>query len=222
MKRKLNVLVACEESGRVRDAFRELGHNAWSCDLQPCDPASKYAMYHHQGDVLRLLNRDVANMWCAANGWDLLIAHPPCTYLCNSGVCWLNHGWNKDRMKKMKAAARFFKLLLTANVPHKAIENPIPHRYGKLPKYNQIIQPWQFGHPERKATCLWLAGLPKLKQRDDAAIVEAHMLALPKAQQHRLHYLSPGPQRAKERSRTFSGIALAMARQWSEYILNES
>lgn len=243
----LNVLVACEESGAVRDAFRALGHNAWSCDLKPCDPASKYSAYHVQGGAVRVVSTpwqfDELKVDRAGPWWDLLIAHPPCTYLCNSGVRWLwnTYSWtnaprpediggkvfNERRGAKMKEAAQFFVKLWNAKVPHIAIENPIMHKYGRAeiarplhPKYSapdQIVQPWMFGHPETKATCLWLRGLPKLVPTKN---VKEEMDALPAAQRNRIHRLPPSANRAALRSKTFPGIALAMATQWSEHILS--
>ena len=194
----MNVLIACEYSGIVRDAFIEKGHNAISCDLLDTEQSGP----HLKGDVRSLLNME----------WDLLIAHPDCTYLTNSGVCHLHT--DESRWAKLDEAAEFFKLLLNSDIPKKCIENPIPHKYaveriGR--KYDQLIQPYMFGHKERKATCLWLEGLPLLTETNN---VKEEMLLLPKAQQQRIHYLSPGPDRWKERSRTFKGIAQAMADQW--------
>ena len=194
----MKVLIACEFSGIVRDAFRLRGHDAWSCDFLSTDSPGQ----HYQGDVRDILYQD----------WDMIIAHPDCTYLTNSGVCWLHK--DKSRWEKLDSAAEFFKLFLEHPCPKICIENPIPHKYaleriGR--KYTQIIQPWMFGHTERKATCLWLKDLPDLKETNN---VKEEMLKLPKAQQQRIHYLSPGPNRAHERSRTFVGIGKAMAEQW--------
>lgn len=249
----LNVLIACEESGRVRDEFRKLGHNAWSCDLQPCDPNGLFPQYHYQDSIFHVLHD------CRVRGfkWDLMIAHPPCTYLANSGVSWLFKGavnkatvevvratryrvattqgyhyvdghvarWaSRDRVIKMRQGAKFFRDLweLDDEIPFIAIENPIMHCYAKdetkCGDPSQIIQPWMFGHPESKATCLWLKGLPKLKETDNVKHIYKN---LPKAQRLRLHYLPPGPERAKLRSKTFHGIAVAMADQWSKYILEK-
>jgi hypothetical protein len=196
---KLRILVACEYSGTVSAAFRKLGHDAWSCDILPTDGDPKF---HYQCDIFEVLEK----------GWDMMIAHPPCTYLTNSGVCWLHK--DSERWSMLDDGAKFFKALMDSNIPKIVIENPIPHKYaleriGK--KYTQIVQPWMFGHMERKATCLWLKGLEPLKPTN---IVKEEMLKLPKSQQQRLHYLSPGPERAKLRSKTFQGIADAMAAQW--------
>lgn len=196
----MRVLVACEYSGRVREAFRKLGHDAWSCDLLPSDDNSPY---HIQGDVLEQLDK----------GWDLMIAHPPCTYLANSGVSWLYK--QEGRWQNMKEGAEFFKLLLDAPIPKIAVENPIMHKYaveiiGR--RQDQSIQPYEFGHLERKATCLWLKNLPKLEPTNN---VKEEMLKLPKNIQQRLHYLPPSKDRWKLRSTTYQGIADAMAAQWS-------
>lgn len=197
----MKILVACEYSGRVREAFAALGHEVLSCDLLPTEQPGN----HYQGDVRDVLYED----------WDLLIAHPDCTYLTNSGVCHLHK--DTARWPKLFDAAAFFKMFLNAkHIPRKAIENPIPHKYavqliGRT--YTQVIQPWMFGHPEQKATCLWLDGLNPLIPTNN---VKEKMLLLPKNQRERLHYLSPGPDRWKERSRTFQGIADAMATQWGQ------
>ena len=199
----MKILIACEYSGRVREAFRKLGHDAWSCDLLPADDNSPY---HITGDVLEQLDK----------GWDMMIAHPPCTFLSNSGVSWLYK--DESRWEKMRDGANFFKALLSADIPLIAVENPIMHKYsveiiGR--RQDQVIQPWMFGHLERKATCLWLKGLPPLKETQN---VKEEMLKLPKNVQQRLHYLPPGPDRWKIRSTTYQGIADAMAAQWSEVL----
>jgi len=186
----MKVLVACEFSGTVRDAFIKQGHDAISCDLLPTDKEGP----HYQGDVFDIIN----------DGFDLMIAHPPCTYLCNSGVCWLHK--DKSRWDKMREGALFFKKLLEADIPKICIENPIMHKYAKEiigVKQTQIVQPWHFGHGETKATCLWLKGLPELKP---TKIVEGRL--------QRLHYLPPSKDRWKLRSTTYQGIAEAMADQW--------
>ena len=195
----MRVLVACEYSGTVRDAFIRIGHDAWSCDLLPSD--SGFGP-HIQGDIGDVLNDD----------WDMMIAHPPCTYLANSGVSWLHK--QEGRWGNMKRGAYFFQSLLNADIPRVAVENPIMHKYaveiiGR--RQNQVIQPWMFGHPEQKATCLWLEGLPELTETNN---VKDKMLALPKSERQRIHYASPGPDRWKLRSKTFDGIAQAMADQW--------
>jgi hypothetical protein len=202
--KKMRVLVACEFSQIVTMAFRNRGHEAISCDLLPTEGNPKW---HIQGDVLEILD----------DGWDMMIAHDPCTYQCNSGVCWL---YNKDgtsnteRWELLDESCIFTRKLLKAPIKKVCRENPIPHKYaleriGR--KYNQIIQPYMFGCPERKATCLWLENLPKLKPTKD---VKTEMEALPKAQAQRIHYTSPSPDRWKIRSTTFQVFADAMAEQW--------
>ena len=186
----MKVLVACEFSGVVRDAFIEKGHDAISCDLLETELKGP----HLKGHVYSALQFD----------WDLIIAHPPCTYLCNSGVRWLHE--IEGRRFDMKLAGIFFKKLLDADCQRICVENPIPHKYaleiiGR--KYDQIIQPWQFGHGETKATCLWLKGLPELKPTK-----------IVKGRDQRIHKMSPGEDRGKLRSITYQGIADAMADQW--------
>lgn len=207
----MKVLVACEVSGIVRDAFKAKGHDAWSCDLLPTERPGQ----HIQDDVLNHLGER----------WDLMIAHPPCTYLANSGVCHLYNkdgSINQDRWQKMKEAAAFFQRLWFSPIPKIAIENPIMHHWGKreagvwacydTSKFKQVIQPWMFGHPEQKATCLWLKNLPKLEPTND---VRKEMLKLPDNKRQRLHYLPPSKDRQRIRSQTFQGIADAMATQWN-------
>lgn len=190
----MRILVACEFSGVVREAFRRRGHDAWSCDLIPAEDGSEF---HIQEDAV----------WTAENDhWDMLIGHPPCTRLAVSGARW----W-KGKEKEQHDAAQFAYLLMSAPIPKVCIENPIGYLSSYIRKPEQIIQPWMFGHPESKATCLWLNGLPKLVPTKD---VREEMLSLPKSQSTRVHYASPGPDRWKERSRTLQGIADAMAEQW--------
>lgn len=195
----MRVLVACEYSGTVRDAFRVLGHDAMSADLLPTDVPGP----HYEGDVLDLL----------CEPFDLVVAHPPCTYLSNSGAPHLKT--DPDRWHDMYRAAGFFWAMSQFNAPRIAIENPIQHLAGRaahgLGKYTQIVQPWMFGHPETKATCLWLENLPPLMPTDD---VEYHMELLPKRLQQRNHWISPSPDRWKLRSTTYPGLAAAMAKQW--------
>ena len=194
----MKVLIACEFSGTVRDAFIEKGHDAMSCDLLPSVSPGP----HYQGDVFDIIN----------DGWDLMIAHPPCTYLSNSGVTWLYK--QEDRWKKMIEGAVFFRRLHESNIPKKAIENPIMHKYAKQiigVGQTQVIQPFMFGHMEQKATCLWLKGLPSLVTTD---YVKEEMMKLPKNERERIHHLPPSKDRWKIRSKTYDGIALAMANQW--------
>ena len=195
----MRVLIACEYSGRVRDAFIEKGHDAISCDLLPTDKPGP----HYQGDIFDIIN----------NGFDLMIAHPPCTYLSNSGVSHLHK--NVKRWFLLFEAAEFFKKLLDAPIPRIAIENPIMHKYSKQliggVKQSQVVQPWWFGHLEQKATCLWLKNLPRLEQSNN---VYTEMMTLPKIKRERLHYLPPSADRWKLRSTTYQGLAAAMADQW--------
>jgi hypothetical protein len=195
----MKVLVACEYSGRVRDAFIAKGHDAMSCDLLPTDAPGP----HYQGSVLDIVG----------DGWDLMIAHPPCTYLTNSGVTWLHR--DPSRWEMLDDGAAFFKLLLDAPIPKICIENPIMHKYAKEriggARQSQVIQPWMFGHMEQKATCLWLKGLPLLQPTNN---VKEAMMLLPKSERERLHYLPPSKDRWKLRSTTYQGIADAMADQW--------
>jgi len=181
----MRVLIACEFSGIVREAFRAQGHDAWSCDLLPSDDNSHH---HYQQDVRGVLE----------GGWDLMIAHPPCTHLAVSGARWF-----KDKLPEQAEALDFVRELLATPIPRIALENPISIISSKIRKPTQIIQPWQFGHGEIKATCLWLKNLPKLTP---TAIVAGRT--------PRVHYMAPGPNRWKERSRTLQGIADAMATQW--------
>ena len=182
----MRVLVACEFSGVVREAFRYLGHDAWSCDLLPAEDGSEF---HIQYDV-----RD----FVMGRGWDLMIAHPPCTHLAVSGARWF-----KDKKVEQEQALRFVQILMDAPIDQIAIENPISIISSRIRKPDQIIQPWQFGHGETKATCLWLKNLPKLIPTN---IVEGR--------EAKIHRMPPGPDRWKERSRTYKGIAQAMAEQW--------
>tara|TARA_Y100000401_G_C8270543_1_gene198123 strand:- start:94 stop:687 length:594 start_codon:yes stop_codon:yes gene_type:complete len=194
----MKVLVACEYSGIVRDAFTEKGHNAWSCDLLPTDSLSGN---HYEGDVKDILYND----------WDLIIAHPPCTYFANSGVRWLYE--KPNRWSYMIKAAEFFNLFLDHNCERIAIENPVPHKYALEQignrKYDQTIQPWQFGHDASKRTCLWLKNLPNLIP---TKIIKKDKYSnqTPSGQNN----LGPSKNRWKERSKTYKGIADAMANQW--------
>lgn len=180
----MKVLVACEYSGAVRDAFLRAGHEAISCDLLPTDSPGP----HFQGDVLTLLD----------DGWDLMVAHPPCTHLAVSGARWFKH-----KQAEQAEALDFVRLLLDAPIERIALENPVSIISSRIRKPDQIIQPWQFGHGETKATCLWLKNLPKLTPTN---IVEGR--------EARVHMMPPSPTRWKERSKTYQGIAEAMAQQW--------
>lgn len=198
----MRVLIACEFSGVVRDAFAAAGHDAWSCDLLPTEA---HTQKHLVGDALNALKQS----------WDLLIAHPPCTYLCNSGVRWLAPSGvlNVERHIKMMEACEFFAALYWSKIPHVAVENPVMHKYArdylastwKIPAQSQTFQPWEHGEGEVKRTCLWLRGLPLLKPSN----IVAGRVA-------RVHRASPGVNRWAERSRTLPGVAKAMADQWGE------
>lgn len=230
------VLVACECSGRVKSAFRERGFDAWSCDIQESEiPDDKY---HIKDDVLKHLN----------DGWDLMIAHPDCTFIANSGGHWLHR--QPGRWEKMVEAANFFKEVIGADIPAIGAENPIPHHYavdiiGK--DYDQIVQPYHFGEDASKATCLWLKGLPKLQK---TKVIEPHY-ACRCGSADRFEYslgkygcpncngehiarqvwsnqtasgqnkLAPSAHRKADRARTYQGIAEAMATQWGDYLLKE-
>lgn len=194
----MKVLIACEYSGRVRSAFRALGHDAWSCDLLEAEDASPY---HIQGDVLAVLHQ----------GWDLMVAHPPCTHLAVSGA---RHFSAKKADGRQQEAIDFFMALAKAPIARIAIENPVCIMSSVWREPDQTIQPWQFGHPEQKSTCLWLKGLPPLFSTKN---VYQHMMTLPRSERERIHMMPPGDDRWKERSRTFEGIAQAMAAQWGSY-----
>ena len=186
----MRVLVACEYSGRVRDAFRKRGHDAWSCDLLECEADPQW---HHQGPVEELLHQ----------GWDLMVAHPPCTHLAVSGS---RHFHRKQR--EQRDALNFVRLLMSAPIPRWCIENPVSVISSAIRPPDQIIQPWEHGHGETKATCFWLQNLPRLVPSN---CVEGR--------EPKVHLMSPGPDRWKERSRTYQGVADAMADQWGSRLL---
>jgi site-specific DNA-cytosine methylase len=185
----MRILVACEYSGVVRDAFIRAGHDAISCDLLPTEQPGP----HYEGDVFDIIN----------DGFDLMVAHPPCTHLAVSGARWFHL-----KQREQAEALEFVRRLLDAPIPHIALENPISIISSRIRKPDQIIQPWQFGHGETKATCLWLKNLPPLIPTEIVSGREA-----------RIHKMPPGPNRWKERSRTYTGIAAAMAAQWGGFLL---
>lgn len=205
----MKILIACEYSGRVRDAFRAKGHDAWSCDLRECEADPKW---HRQCDVLTILE----------DGWDMMIGHPYCTFNTLAGIRWMYHPEDThlpanerrrhpqypDRMSSFLEGAAFFNKLMSAPIPKICLENSQPHGLAMsvIGKYDQIVQPWMFGDPFTKGAALWLKGLPKLiathKKSDHEKIVAA------------CHFASPGPDREKERSRTYPSIAAAMAENW--------
>lgn len=211
----MNVLVACEESQEVCKAFRVRGHRAFSADLQEC--SGGHPEWHIQGDVLPLLNGSCtfqtadAHTHTQEGRWDLIIAHPPCTFISNAGVRFLYPGGkgilNEARLKKGIAATHFFLRFLYADCERIAIENPIPTRVYCLPPYTQIIQPWMFGHPVQKKTCLWLKGLPPLMATE---ICEERQSSKVPGN----WFNHGGKERQKNRAKTFPGIAKAMADQW--------
>jgi site-specific DNA-cytosine methylase len=186
----MKVLVACEESQVVCNAFRARGHEAYSCDIVPTTGKNKW--WHFQ--------RSIFDVLALTKGWDMMIAFPPCTHLSVSGARWF-----KEKEIEQKEAIRFFMKLVNADIPKIAIENPVGIMSTTYRKPDQIIQPWQFGHGETKATCLWLKNLPKLVPTN---IVEGR--------EHRVHKMAPGPNRARDRAVTFQGIAEAMAEQWGK------
>jgi hypothetical protein len=218
----MKALIACEESQAVTKAFRARGHEAYSCDLLDC--SGGHPEWHIKGDAVKALH---------SRSWDLVIAHPPCTRLANSGVRWLasrspkkGYGWNSKYgvylnidyriWNALREGAAFFNKFVEygKNGGVICIENPTQHRYAKeliLCEWDQQIQPYQFGHTEKKATFLWLFGLPELQPTNN---VYTEMMALPYAERSKVHYASPGPERARLRSKTYTGIAEAMAEQW--------
>ena len=209
----MNILIACEESQRVCIAFRDKGHNAFSCDILSC--SGGHPEWHICGDVLPLLNgncafRTMDGVKHRIDGkWDLLIAHPPCTYLSNAGARFLypKGVLNEDRLKLGLAAKDFFMAFYNADCEKICIENPTPSRVYELPKYTQVIQPWMFGHPVQKRTCLWLKGLEPLKPTE--LVEERQSSKVPGN-----WFNKGGKERQKNRAKTFPGIAKAMAEQW--------
>jgi hypothetical protein len=216
----MRVLVGCECSGRVRDAFRRKGHDAWSCDLSPSETAGN----HLQCDLLGVLDE----------GWDMLIAHPDCTFLANSGVLrlvkgrlgvqeWIRRGcptagFNQDRWARLQDAVAFFRRVLHARIRHVAVENPVMHGYGQYligcGEPTQTIQPYEFGDPESKRTCLWLKNLPRLAPTNILPLpICGHWNNQTAGGQNKL---PPSPTRKRDRSRTYHGIANAMAEQWGD------
>lgn len=183
----MRVLIACEYSGRVRDAFLAHGHEAMSCDLLPTEQPGP----HYEGPVEDVLN----------DGWDLMIAHPPCTYLARSGMHWTTRGFRDPKLTK--DALAFVRLLMDAPIDRWCIENPVSQISVSIRKPDQIIQPWEHGHGETKATCLWLRNLPKLRPSNCVS-----------GREERVLNMAPGPERWKERSRTYQGVADAMGQQW--------
>lgn len=213
--KNIKILVACEESGEVRDAFRALGFEAWSCDMADSRTPSEF---HIKRDVMEVL----------AEGWDCLIGFPPCTYIANSSVQWLTNIpknpnpkilYGPPRVEAMKHGASFFLALWNCGIKHVVLENPIMHGRAKSIigiEPAQIIQPYMFGHGETKQTCFWLKNLPPLM----ATHAPDDMFALPepKEREAKVFNMSPGPNRARDRSKTYTGVAAAMAAQWGDYL----
>ena len=191
----MKILVACEFSGVVREAFAAKGHDAWSCDIEPTDIPGQ----HYQGDVMDILG----------DGWDMMIAHPPCTYLSNAGARFLypNKQLNEDRLKLGMEAKEFFMALYNANINKIVVENPIPSKIYGLPQYSQTIQPYEYGHPFQKKTCLWLKNVPELKPTN--IVSNRQSTKVPGN-----WFNKGGKDRQKNRAKTFQGIADAMAEQW--------
>lgn len=187
----VKVLVACEFSGVVRSAFRAAGHDAYSCDLLESEDSSHYHVVCHDEQYIHVLLK---------NGWDILLAFPPCTHLASSGARWFRE---KHADGRQHGAVKFFMAMVNAPVPRIAVENPVGIMSTYYRKPDQVVQPWQHGHGETKATCLWLKNLPKLQPSNIVA-----------GRKPRVHYESPGPNRWKNRSRTLEGVAKAMASQW--------
>lgn len=193
----MKILVACEESQAVTIELRKLGHEAYSCDIEPC--SGGHPEWHLQEDVRPLLKQH----------WDMIIAFPPCTHLAVSGAAWFEQ---KRKDGRQQEGIDFFMLFANADCERIAIENPVGIMSSVYKKPSQIVQPYEYGHMEQKKTCLWLKGLPLLQSTSN---VYDQMMELPKNKRERLHYLPPSPERAKLRSKTFSGIARAMAEQWA-------
>lgn len=202
------VLVACEFSGIVRDAFAARGHDAWSCDIIPTESPGK----HYEGRVQDIIE----NYLNVRPSWDLMIAHPPCTYLSVSGSRWLYNedgSKNEERWKNREKALDFVQYLMDAPIERICVENPVSVISSQIRKPEQLIHPWEYGHPEEKRTCLWLKNLPKLEPSN---IVYDEMMELPKKERHRIWWM--GSSKSKERSIFYPGIADAMAEQWGRLL----
>lgn len=228
----MRVLVACEESQEVCKAFRAKGHEAYSCDIQ--EPSGGHPEWHILGDVLQILNPTVLfpgelpgiqfftmdnEYHCFVGKWDIIIAHPPCTYLSNAGARWLYAGGqlNEERYKKGLKAKEFFAAFLNADCPRIAVENPIPSSVYELPPYTQVVQPYEYGHPWSKKTCLWLKGLEPLKPTNIIENPRPFCSSGSYSGTHDPKYKGASRKggSSKSRSKTFPGIAKAMAEQWA-------
>lgn len=218
----MKILIACEESQRVCIEFRKIGHEAYSADIQ--EPSGGHPEWHILGDVLPLINgkclfRTMDGVIHSINKWDIIIAHPPCTYLSNAGACRLypkKGQLNLERYQKGLAAKEFFLKFLNADCEHIAIENPIPSKVFELPQYSQIIQPYEYGHSYTKKTCLWLKGLPKLQPTDIVKPFGGWVCGNSEIwkKQAAKGKVYGKEKSSKHRSKTFQGIAIAMAKQW--------
>lgn len=217
----MKVLVACEESQRVCAAFRALGHEAYSCDIQEC--SGGHPEWHIMQDVIPLINGKCAFTTCDGKShtidrrWDILIAHPPCTYLSNAGArhLWKNHVLNRERYEKGLTGKAFFMEFLNADCERICVENPVPSKVYELPRYTQTIQPYEFGHPYSKRTCLWLKNLPKLVPTETVEPIGTFCPSGSYSHKHNAKHKGLFTKdRAKSRSKTFLGVAQAMAQQW--------
>jgi hypothetical protein len=242
--KQLKVLIACEESQRVCIEFRKLGHEAYSADIQ--EPSGGHPEWHVKGDVLQILNPEEM-FWIdmfvhqivfqTMNGeihvigkWDLIIAHPPCTYLSNAGARWLYKDIGgktyieRERFEKGMDGKEFFMRFLEAECQHIAVENPIPSAVYRMPPYTQVVQPFEYGHPYSKKTCLWLKGLPKLKPTALIKEYKPYCTSGSYTKTHDARYKGASRRggSAKSRSKTFQGIAQAMAQQWSAYLTGQT
>ncbi|MBP5432218.1 DNA cytosine methyltransferase [Ruminococcus sp.] len=237
--KKLKVLVACEESQRVCTAFRELGHEAYSADI--LEPSGNHPEWHILGDVLEVLNpkdhlgdfeapdryisfRTMDGSYHEVGKWDIIIAHPPCTYLSNAGArhLWKGHKLNEERYKLGLEGKKFFMNFINAECEHICVENPIPSKIYEMPPYTQTIQPYEYGHPFSKRTCLWLKGLPELQPTNMVEPIGTYCPSGSYSHKHDdKHRGLFTKDRPRQRSKTFEGIAAAIAEQYSEYVLNE-
>ncbi len=219
----MKVLIACEESQRVCTAFRKLGHEAYSCDIQEC--SGGHPEWHIMQDVIPLINGKCTFTTCDGKShtmdgrWDMLIAHPPCTYLSNAGArhLWKNHVLNRERYEKGLTGKAFFMEFLNADCERICVENPVPSKIYNLPRYTQTIQPYEFGHPYSKRTCLWLKNLPKLVPTETVEPIGTFCPSGSYSKKHDSKHRGVFTKdRAKNRSKTFPGIARAMAEQWGK------
>lgn len=230
--KQLKVLIACEESQRVCIEFRKLGHEAYSADIQ--EPSGGHPEWHVKGDVLNIINggkfSTMDGTEHSVDSWDLLIAHPPCTYLSNAGACRLYKVIDgktyieRERFEKGMDGKEFFMKCYNAKCQHIAVENPIPSAIYYMPPYSQVIQPYEYGHPYTKKTCLWLKGLPELKPTDVVKPLGGWICGnadvwRKQAAQGKVYGKEKS---AKHRSKTFQGIAQAMAQQWSAYLTGQT